>query len=72
MKIKDLRTKPEVELQKLLAKAREEQREIRFKVSQRQHKNYRQLKEKKKVVAQVLTVMREKRLLLELKQKEVK
>lgn len=72
MKIKDLRTKSDSELQKLLAKTREEQREIRFKVSQRQHKNYQELSDKKKAVARILTVMREKKLLHELKQQSDK
>lgn len=63
MKLKELRQKSVPELQKLLARNRDKVRDVRFKVSQRQYKNYRELGDLKKEVARILTVTCEKELL---------
>ena len=63
MELKELRQKSVPELQKILAQNREKLRDVRFKVSQRQYKNYREQGDLKKEVARILTVTREKELL---------
>ncbi|MBU1167606.1 50S ribosomal protein L29 [Patescibacteria group bacterium] len=65
MELKELRQKTQPELQKLLAQRREDFREINFKISQRQYKNYQERGTVKKNIAQILTVMKEKELLEE-------
>lgn len=62
MKIKDLREKRELDLEKMLAAEKERVRDLRFKVSQRQLKNLREAREAKKVIARILTIKREKEL----------
>ncbi|MBI3956388.1 MAG: 50S ribosomal protein L29 [Candidatus Kerfeldbacteria bacterium] len=57
---KELREKPEAELTTLLAEQRERVRELRFKISRDEHKDVRDLRESKKLVAQILTILREK------------
>ncbi len=63
MKIKELQSKSENELQKLLLEKRETLRAIRFKVAQRQLKKIHDIKITKKDIARILT-------LLKLKQKD--
>lgn len=60
MTIKELREKSDGELKQLLKDERERVRELRFKVSQDQHKDVRELREAKKHVAKILTLLREK------------
>lgn len=60
MTVKELREKSDGELKQLLKDERERVRELRFKVSQDQHKDVRELREAKKLVARILTLMREK------------
>jgi len=60
--IKELKLKSVVELQKLLALDREKLRDLRFKVSQNQLKNVREIRNIKKRIAQILTFMSQKQL----------
>lgn len=69
MDIKEIRKKTDKELTKLLAEQREHLRDLNFKVSSRQHKNYKELGKVKKEIAVILTVMNERRILKELKSK---
>ncbi|MCK9438816.1 MAG: 50S ribosomal protein L29 [Patescibacteria group bacterium] len=57
MDLKELKTKKDSELHSLLAKWREELRELRFKDSNRQLKNIREIRNIRKNVAQVLTLL---------------
>lgn len=60
MKMKELREKNEKEISKLLARARENLRDLRFKVSQKQLKNIREIRKIKKNIARILTIIKEK------------
>lgn len=60
MILKELREKSDAELGNLLREQREKVRELRFKVSQDQHKDVRDLRDAKKLVARLLTILREK------------
>lgn len=60
MDIKELRQKGEDELQKLLKAQREQLRDLRFRVSSKQHKDVRELREARHVIARILTVLKEK------------
>lgn len=62
LKSKEIREKSPAELQVLLAELREKLRDTRFKVSQFQYKNYNDLKDIKRDIARVKTVMREREL----------
>jgi ribosomal protein L29 len=59
MEIKDLRAKTEKELQQLLALNREKVRALRFSVSSKQLKNIREIREVKKLIARIMTVLKE-------------
>jgi len=58
--IKDIKNKSAVELQKLLAHNREKLRDLRFKASQNQLKNIREIRKIKKMIAQILTLINSK------------
>ena len=58
--IKELQTKTEAELRKLLAKFREQMRDQRFAISASQLKNHQALKKTKLVIARILTVLKQK------------
>ncbi len=60
MQIRDLKAKSAKELKDLVVFQRELVRDLRFKASQRQLKNVRELREAKKLLAQVLTVLKKK------------
>ena len=60
MKIKELRDKSEKEIKKLLAMEREKLRDLRFKISQKQLKNIREIRVVKKNIATYLTILKEK------------
>ncbi len=60
MKIKELKLKSDNELKTLLAESREKLREMRFKVAQRQLKKVNEIKTIKKLIAQILTILKEK------------
>ncbi|HKM40819.1 MAG: 50S ribosomal protein L29 [Patescibacteria group bacterium] len=57
MDLKDLSTKSETELHKILAEQREKLRDLRFKDSSRQLKNVREIRLIKKDIARILTLL---------------
>lgn len=67
MELKELRGKSEGELQKLLKLYREQVRDLRFKVAAKQHKDVRDVRDSKKSVARILTVLKEKEVLKKIK-----
>lgn len=60
MELKEIRAKGPAELNRLKAELREELRDLRFKVTQRQLKDVRRLREVKREIARVETVLTEK------------
>ncbi len=60
MKFKELKTKSEKELQKLLGELRTSFRELKFKAGADQLKNIRELRTVKKNIAQVLLLLSKK------------
>lgn len=69
MDIKELRKKEQAELHKLLKLNRERLRDLRFKVAAKQHKDVRDVRETKRTIARILTVLKEKEILAKLKGK---
>lgn len=61
MKIKEIREKNIEELKKLLAEKREEVRKLRFDIASKQAKNNRKLRNDKKEIAKILTVLNNKK-----------
>lgn len=61
MKITELRDKTDVELDRLLAESRNKVRDLRFKVAARQQTDVREIREARKVVAQILTIKRSRK-----------
>lgn len=61
MDIKDLLTKNESELQRLLAEQREKLQDLRFKDSNKQLKDVREIREVKTLVARILTILNSKK-----------
>ena len=57
MELKELKSKTTAELEKLLAKNREVLRDINFKVSSKQLKNIREIRQVKKLIARILTLI---------------
>ena len=57
MDFEDLKHKTEEELRELLCEKRENVRELRFKVSERQLKKVGKIKEAKKAVSRILTIL---------------
>lgn len=62
MNIKDIRNKDAKGLQKLLAQERNKLRDLKFSVASKQHKNYKEVGQCRKNIAQILTVFKEKQL----------
>ena len=62
MEIVDLKNKNLKDLQQTLMEQREVLRELRFKVSEKQLKDVRTIREVKKEIAQILTLINQKRL----------
>lgn len=60
MKNKELRQKTSLELKKLLASTREQVRDLRFKVAAKQHKDVRNLRETKRLLARIMTILKER------------
>lgn len=60
MKIKELRPKTKEELQKILSEQRERLRNLRFSLELKKIKNVREIRKTKKIIAQVLTLLRTK------------
>lgn len=57
MEFKELKEKTDKELHDLLKTQREEMRDLRFKVENRQLKNVRELRNTKRLIARILTLM---------------
>ena len=58
MEYKELQVKNEEELKKMLAFSRENLREMRFKVAQRQLKKVRDIRNVKREIAMILTLLK--------------
>jgi len=58
MDIQDLKNKSIRELHELLAEKRNDLRELRFKVSEKQLKNVSEIKKVRKTIAQILTIIK--------------
>ncbi|MEK7167382.1 MAG: 50S ribosomal protein L29 [Patescibacteria group bacterium] len=61
MEIKELREKEIKELNHLLSELRKKLDDLNFKVAQKQLKNVREVRNAKKAIAQILTVLKEKK-----------
>ncbi len=61
MKTKQLTTKSEAELSKLLGETREEIRDLRFKLAANQLSQVRKIRVAKKLVARIETLLRQKK-----------
>jgi len=59
MKAEELRKKSKLQLQKLLKEKRERLRQLRFDLVSKKLKNYREIRQIKKDIARILTVLRE-------------
>ncbi len=57
MDYKEITTKTDEDLHKLLESSKEKERELRFKDSNRQLKNVREIRQQKKSIARILTVL---------------
>ena len=60
MELKELKEKTVEELQTLLKIWREQSRDLRFSVSSKQLKNIREARNAKKIIARILTLIKEK------------
>ncbi|MCH7759168.1 50S ribosomal protein L29 [Patescibacteria group bacterium] len=60
MKISEIKQKNKPELKILLAEDRDKLRALRFDVQLKQSKNVREIRKTKKVIAQILTILKEK------------
>lgn len=69
MDIKELRKKTGEELQKLLKSTQEQLRDLRFRVLAKQHKDVRELRQVKRDVARIKTILKEKEVLKSIKNK---
>ncbi|MFA6098784.1 MAG: 50S ribosomal protein L29 [Patescibacteria group bacterium] len=72
MEINELRKKTEPELNALLKAQREQTRDLRFRIASKQYKDVRDLRTIKREVAQILTLLKEKKVVQELKSKSIK
>ena len=61
MKFDELRQKTEAELNKLLKDLRETLRQIRFKTASNKLKNVREVRQTKKDIARILTLLKQKK-----------
>ena len=62
MDFKELKTKTEKELTELLAKNREQFRDLRFKVSAKQLKNVKEIDFVRKAIARILTLLKQRQI----------
>lgn len=58
MKINEIRLKTEAELEKMLLEMKEKLRGLHFKVVRRELKNIREIREIKKDIARILTILK--------------
>lgn len=61
MDIKELRDKTDIELERLLAETREKVRGLRFRVAAKQLSTVREIREARKTVARILTLLKDRR-----------
>jgi len=61
MDFKEIKTKTEDELKKLLEDSRDKERELRFKDSNHQLKNVREIRNLKQNIARILTLLNKKK-----------
>lgn len=61
MDFKEIQNKSDEDLKKLVEESREKERELRFKDSNRQLKNVREIRTIKKNIARVLTLLNKKK-----------
>ena len=61
MELKELKTKSESELHRLLAESRDKIRDLRFKDASKQLKNVREIRDTKKLAANILTLLNAKK-----------
>jgi large subunit ribosomal protein L29 len=61
MKTSELRSKSEPELERLLLEFREKLRDLRFRVARRELKNVREVRKTRKMIAKILTILKEKK-----------
>lgn len=54
----ELKGKPTTELARMLTEAREELRDLRFRVTANQHKDVRELRELRQRVARIMTILK--------------
>ena len=59
MNLKELKLKNTPELKSLLAETREKLRDLNFKLAQDSHKDVREVRETKKIIAKILTLIKE-------------
>ena len=62
MKLKELKTKSDNELNKLLAANREKLRDLKFKDANKQMKKVRDIRKMRREIAQILTLLKERKL----------
>jgi len=67
MEVKELRKKTEGGLIKLLKLTQEQFRDLRFQVMAKQHKDVRDLRQVKKDIARIKTILKEKEVLKSIK-----
>jgi len=60
MKIKELKNKPEAELERMLKEEREHLRNLKFDLASKKLKKVREVREVKKTIARVMTLLKEK------------
>jgi len=58
MDFKELKSKTEKELKQLLGESRDKLRDLRFKDANKQLKNVREIREIKKIIARILTLLK--------------
>jgi len=61
MKISELRKKTKKELEKMLLEEQEKLRKLRFALHLKQSKNVREIRKARKLIAQIFTIIKEKK-----------
>lgn len=72
MKFKELKNKNDKELGAMLLKAKEDLQTLKFKVAGQQYKNVREIRVQKQLVAQILTLQKQRKMEGQKQTKEVK